>query len=181
MSHEFVISVMTRDRVGIVADVTGAIQDLGGNLADLSQTVLGGYFTMILIASFPPGVREPQIRARLVAIDPADPFEVGVRLHRASRRRTPAPAEPLYVLTAAGPDKTGLVATLSRFLREKEINIEDFSTLVKGDVYWMFLNVRLPKGADVGDLKREAQAAMDSIGVKVELMHQAIFQATNEV
>ena len=43
MPKQFVISIMARDRVGIVADVATAIKNLEGNLGDLSQTVLSGY------------------------------------------------------------------------------------------------------------------------------------------
>ena len=43
---------MSQDRPGIVADITGAIYQLNGDLADLNQSVLCGYLTMILIATF---------------------------------------------------------------------------------------------------------------------------------
>ncbi|RKX42690.1 MAG: hypothetical protein DRP64_09445, partial [Verrucomicrobia bacterium] len=46
------ISVMAKDRPGIVAEVTAGISALDGNLADLRESVLCGYFTMILIAGF---------------------------------------------------------------------------------------------------------------------------------
>ena len=45
--------VTAADRVGIVYSVTGALLDLGGNVLELSQTVMRGYFTLILEASFP--------------------------------------------------------------------------------------------------------------------------------
>ncbi|MFA5204719.1 MAG: ACT domain-containing protein [Lentisphaeria bacterium] len=180
MSQTYVISVMARDRVGIIADVTGAIRELGGNLADLSQTVLGGYFTMILVASFPGGVTEEGVRERLRQLDPAEPFEVGVK----PRLATAAPAAAggaKYVLTAVGPDKIGLVAVLSGYLREKGINIEDLATRVDGERYWMTLLVYLPAGTDVGKLKRSLKLAMAEAGIQAELQHESIFRATNEV
>ena len=57
MSKPYMISVMSHDRVGIIADVTGAIKSLHGNLEDLSQTVMKGYFTMLLLATFQTGPR----------------------------------------------------------------------------------------------------------------------------
>lgn len=44
MKRQLVISVMSKDRPGIVADITGTIFDLDGDLADLNQSVLGGIF-----------------------------------------------------------------------------------------------------------------------------------------
>ena len=45
-----VISVTGKDGVGIVAKVSTACSEYGVNIIDISQTVLDGYFAMILIA-----------------------------------------------------------------------------------------------------------------------------------
>ncbi|HEO69757.1 MAG TPA: ACT domain-containing protein, partial [Candidatus Hydrogenedentes bacterium] len=52
----YVISVLARDHVGIIADVTGALFEHGGNIEALSQTVVGEWFTMIVRAAFPADV-----------------------------------------------------------------------------------------------------------------------------
>ncbi len=38
--------------VGIVQSVTGTLRDLRGNILELSQTVMRGYFTIILAVEF---------------------------------------------------------------------------------------------------------------------------------
>ena len=181
MPNHYVISIMTRDRVGIIADVTALLRNLGSNLADLSQTVQGGYFTMIVLAAFPDTVSAEQIRAALVALDKEDPFEVGIKLRKPQPQLAASGEENRYVLTAVGPDKSGLVAALSGFLREKGINIEDLSTLVEGDKYWMILQVCLPPQMPVAKLKRSLKLAMADVGISAELQHHDIFRATNEV
>ena len=45
MHQHYVISVVSRDRIGIVADVSGALAALGGDIADLRQSVLRDTFT----------------------------------------------------------------------------------------------------------------------------------------
>ena len=45
-----VISVTGKDGVGIVAKVSVKCAACGANIVDISQTVLDGYFAMILIA-----------------------------------------------------------------------------------------------------------------------------------
>ena len=40
--QQYVISIMCRDRVGLVYEITQAISELGGNIADLRQSVLCG-------------------------------------------------------------------------------------------------------------------------------------------
>ncbi|MDO4841522.1 MAG: ACT domain-containing protein [Phoenicibacter congonensis] len=46
-----VVSVLGADRIGIVADVTTALASFGANIDDISQTVVGGIFSMTLIAT----------------------------------------------------------------------------------------------------------------------------------
>ena len=45
-----VISVVGRDAVGIIAKVSSECAGCGVNILDISQSVLDGYFTMIMIA-----------------------------------------------------------------------------------------------------------------------------------
>ena len=44
-----IITSTGRNQKGIVARVTTRIAELGGDLVDISQTLVGGYFTMILV------------------------------------------------------------------------------------------------------------------------------------
>src|SRR5665811_931134 len=43
------VTVLGRDRPGIVADVTRALADLHGNLEDSTMTLLRGHFAMVLL------------------------------------------------------------------------------------------------------------------------------------
>lgn len=45
-----VVSVIGKDRVGIIAKVSGALSEMGANIEDISQTVLQDYFVMIMLA-----------------------------------------------------------------------------------------------------------------------------------
>lgn len=84
--QQYVISVMSRDRIGIIAEVAGAISSLHGDIADLRQSVLRDYFTMILLARFPAGITADAVR------------EVIIGLSRSSAHA--AGAEPLHVMVA---------------------------------------------------------------------------------
>ena len=44
-----VISVLGKDRSGIVAAVSVALAECGANIDDISQTILQEYFTMIML------------------------------------------------------------------------------------------------------------------------------------
>ncbi len=46
-----IISVIGKDRVGIIRDVSTFLADLSINIIDISQTLMGEYFTMIMRAN----------------------------------------------------------------------------------------------------------------------------------
>ena len=46
-----IISVIGKDRIGIIRDVSGFLADLEINIVDISQTLMGEYFTMIMRAN----------------------------------------------------------------------------------------------------------------------------------
>ncbi len=47
--HRAVLTTTGRNTKGIVARVTARIADLGGDILDISQTLVGDYFTMIVV------------------------------------------------------------------------------------------------------------------------------------
>ena len=44
-----IVTVIGKDRVGIIADVTALLAQYGVNVLDISQTVLQEYFTMVML------------------------------------------------------------------------------------------------------------------------------------
>lgn len=185
MASRYVVSVMAADRVGIVADVTGVIRNQGGNLGEISQTVVAGYFTMILTVTFPDCPSPEPVRQALLAVNPESPFEVGIR--PMSDQTAPAPRgveeaeDRHYVLTAVGPDRVGLVAEVTEYLRQKSINIEDLATRADSGQYTMILLLDIPPEINPARLKRGLKVAVEEQGIRVELQHHGIFRATNEV
>lgn len=44
-----IVTVVGKDRVGIIAKVSAKLSELGANIEDISQTVLQDYFVMIMM------------------------------------------------------------------------------------------------------------------------------------
>lgn len=172
-----VITVMDRDRPGIVAEVTEAIGGLGGDLADLSQTVLCGYFTMILVAEFPPAVDAEQIERALAT---------GGSSHVHVVCATDLPPEKtdsshVYVLSAIGRNRIGLVARVSRFCFDRGVNILDLASHAENGLYTMMLQIDLAGIASIETFERELAAFGRHADLNIVLQHNDIFRATNEI
>lgn len=172
-----VISVMDCDRPGIVAEVTEGISALAGNLADLRESVLCGYFTMILVAGFPPEVTPEKVRDVLVKATSA---EVSVKTHEGDFARV-VTGENTYVLSAVGRDRVGLVAQVSRFCCARKINILDLASHVEDDLYTMMLQLDFLGVDQVERFENELVSFGQKTGLNLVLQHNDIFKATNEI
>ncbi|MDZ8119469.1 glycine cleavage system protein R [Pontiella agarivorans] len=175
--NNLVISVMDRDRPGIVAEVTEGISSLGGNLADLRESVLRGYFTMILVADFPAEVTVEQVQEALAT---GKTSHVSVESVTGTLDETER-SEQVYILSAVAKDRVGLVAQVSRFCYDRSVNILDLASHVDGDQYTMMLQLEFSDTRSVKKFRSELSRFGEKSGLNLVLQHNDIFRATNEI
>lgn len=73
------------------------------------------------------------------------------------------------IITAAGPDRPGIVSRITRVLFETGCNIEDTSmTLLRGE-FAMMLIVRLPPGLGPKDIERRLKGVQRALGLSLLL------------
>jgi ACT domain-containing protein len=72
-----IITVLGKDRVGIIAKVCTYLSEQGINILDISQSIVQGYFNMLMIADFTAsGERFIQISEELEKLG----GEIGVKI-----------------------------------------------------------------------------------------------------
>ena len=151
----FAVTVISKDRPGIVADITEVLYRLGCNIEDSSCTMLGGDFAIILVVSHD----RPFTKARL-----ADEFKTlhertGLVTHvrpLAEDEICPVKEEGELVLVSVyGSDQPGIVYRVTRALADRKVNITDLNTRLIGSkeepVYVLMLEAVLPAGMTVED------------------------------
>ncbi len=172
-----VISVMDQDRPGIVAEVTEAIGRLGGNLTDLRESVLAGWITMILAAGFDSDISVETVEKALAEATSA---KVSVALHNGETEKVKS-SNMKYILTAIAEDRVGLVAAVSRFCCERQVNILDLASHVDGEQYTMILLLDLENVANIREFRDQLAAFGETSALTLVLQHNEIFRATNEI
>lgn len=50
--NRLIITVLGHDRVGIIYGISGVLANTNVNILDISQTILQGFFTMVMVADF---------------------------------------------------------------------------------------------------------------------------------
>ncbi|MCX4389098.1 amino acid-binding protein [Micromonospora peucetia] len=161
--NELAITVIGRDRPGIVADVAELLARLGANLTDSTMTRLRGHFAMTLICVGPAAA---DVEAALV------PLSADGQLLATVRAVTPdgetAPAGEPYVMAVHGADRMGIVAAMTRVLADAGGNVTDLSTRLTGSLYVVVAEVELPPGT-AGELAGRLTATAAELGVGVTL------------
>src|SRR5262245_59389641 len=158
---ELAVTVIGRDRPGIVADVAEILSGLGANLTDSTMTRLRGHFTMTLVCS--TSTSAEQVEAELAELDD---LVISVRDVGADEE-TAAEGAP-FVLSLHGADRLGIVATVTRAGAVAGGNITDLSTRLIGPLYLMIAELDLPP-AQVESLTGRLAAIADDLGVEISL------------
>lgn len=180
-NHRYVISVLVADRAGVLYDITSAITDMGADIDGISQTVLDGYFTVILTATFPGPVEMAAVKRTITLNFEADEANIAIRPYGRKPPPEPVPNGECYVLTLTGTDSPGILKTTTGFLAELSINIEDWYVIFQGDHVTHVGVIRVPRHLDLQRLPAQVEKALSRFQLRAACQHENIFRATNEV
>jgi glycine cleavage system transcriptional repressor len=167
----FALTIISKDRPGIVADTTEVLYRLGCNIADSSCTMLGGDFAMILIVTH----EKPFTKIRL-----ADEFRIlqdktGLAVHlRTLHEDELLPVNDegeLCLISVYGSDQPGIVYRVTRALADSSINITDLNTRLIGTkeepVYVLMLEAILPAGMSVDSTSAMLESLRRELHVEI--------------
>lgn len=174
------VTVLGHDRPGIVAQLTAALADLGGNLEDSTMTLLRGHFAMVVLVRTPatPAAVEAALAplaadgsltvdVRTLPDEAGMPSGPGTGATVGGGRGTGAGRPSAWAVRVHGADRPGIVATLTSVLARHGGNIVDLGTRLGGELYVLLVEVELPAGADPEVVRADLQAAAASLGVTV--------------
>jgi glycine cleavage system transcriptional repressor len=184
MTKQYIMTLMAANRVGILAALTNALDDLGGNLLELSQAVIRRFFTMIVAVEFPPD-RDPNVIVEHIR-SACGPFGVEISVKDPDQEMLPEPltdgvSSDRYILTITGPDQKGALRLIARRLAQEGIDIVDLHG-IRDDAtmrFSAFMELVAPLGVDVLSIIHDLQASAVAKNLLLTLQHRAILQATS--
>ncbi len=166
----YAVTVIGKDKPGIVAGVAKVLFEKGFSIEDSSSTLLKDQFSMILIVSIDENISILElkksfykVRADLnmsVSIRRIEPEELEELEHKNS--------ENMFMVSVYGSDKPGIVYGVSRVFADNNINIIDLRTRVtKSDtpLYVMIMEISVPKHIDEGKLNELLDSTCKALGV----------------
>lgn len=178
----YVLDVMSDDHPGIVAAVSNAVESLGGNIDSCSQTVLGGYFTLIMIVSLPEPIDPDRLASQVRATGASNSdFQVLVQPAIQPSNTATKSSSDRFVITAFGNDRPGIVRSFSEYLAGKDINITDLYGDRTGEEFVLIGQLEVPAQWNIRMLQADLEQMGKELGFTVKLQHENIFVATNQL
>ena len=165
MSHWYMMTVVGKDRPGIVAHLSAALFDGGCNLGEATMMRLGGNFTIMMMVKFDGRTKALNDIVKPVA------ESMGLHLHvDAIEGHLHQHLDPDVRITVYGADRAGIVARVTGALAEAGLHILEMETDVAGSeekpIYVMHMEGHAGEGVEA------LQSALDIIkgeGVDAQL------------
>lgn len=159
------VTVIGHDRPGIIAEVTGLLGEVRGNLEDSTMTILRGHFAMTLIVSTESSATVVEQVLRPVAADGS----LLVTVREVAPEQDVPSLGPGWVLSVHGADRPGIVSAMTQVVAQAGGNITDLTTRLAGDLYVVVAEVDLPVTVDADALAVRLRATADALGVGASL------------
>ena len=168
MSNWYMLTLVGRDRPGIVAEVTNILFDAGCQLGEASMMRLGGNFTVMLMVQTEQqqSALESLLQEKLTPLElrlHIDPIEGHLHEH----------IVPDVCVSVHGADRPGIVADVTRVLQQQNFHILDLESDVGGTeakpIYIMHIEGKAQSDLSLLDKELEPlrKAGADGIDVKV--------------
>ncbi len=165
MKHWYMLTVVGKDRPGIVAHLSAALFDGGCNLGEASMIRLGGTFTIMLMVEF-----DGSVKALTDMVAPvAESLDLHLHVDHIDAKLHQH-LEPDVRITVYGADRAGIVARITGALAEAGLHILDMETSVAGTeekpIYIMQIEGHAAEGVEA------LQSALDVVvekGIEAQL------------
>ena len=169
----FAVTIIGKDRPGIVADTAEVLYSLGCNVEDSSCTMLGGEFAMILIVSHDKPFSKKRLESEFAAKNTGNGLSAFIRSLKDDEISYREPVGELCLVSVYGSDKPGIVYRITRELADRGVNITDLNTKLIGSeaepVYVLMLEAALPQGMSPEDASRLLEKLKKELSVEISV------------
>jgi glycine cleavage system transcriptional repressor len=183
--NKAILSILGRDRPGIVATVARVLFEHSCNIENVSQAMLQAEFAGIFLVSLPVGLTAGDLHHAVEGrLKP-----LGLQVHTkpcegGGESCAPPACEP-FVITTRGPDRRGLVADISEVIARHGVNITNLQAYFKGGEApgdnIMIYEVDVPVSVDQQSFARDLNARAESLQLDLSMQHRYIFEALHRI
>jgi glycine cleavage system regulatory protein len=168
MQIPLVMTVIGKDRTGLVESIARVVAEHGGNWLESRMCRLGGEFAGLLRVHI-PAERRTDLEHALSKLD-----DLTVVVH-SDESAAPTGKHQLAALEVVGQDRPGIVREVTRALAAQGVNVEELATEcvsapMSGEpLFQARARLLLPDGLTVSALRQSLEEAVSGLTVEVTL------------
>lgn len=171
MNRSLVMTLLGRDRTGLVDAVASRVAQLGGNWVESRLTRLAGHFAGVVRID----IDADQLDALRRALDTLG--DEGLTVHVAlADEATPATADGLRLrLEFVGHDRPGIVREVAHALAERGVNVDELTTGVTSapmtgePMFTAVVNAHAPADTALPELTTDLERLADDCQLDVDI------------
>ncbi len=180
--NKIMITVLGKDRPGIISTVTNTLYEQDCNLENVNQMILQKQFAGFFIVQAPNALNLSDLKQKISK-------KTGLTIH-VDRIEDDNPdlkteSGEIFLMTTIGPDQKGLVARFSKIIAKHHANIENLKAVFKGgsdpDANIMSYQVFITKDIDTKKLFTELREKALELHLDIRIQHKNIFDAINKI
>jgi glycine cleavage system transcriptional repressor len=183
------VTILSRDRPGIIYQVSRVLADLKLNIIEVSQTTLLGEFAGLFSCALPEQVDLNDVDRTLERELAGSGLVHVVRkvAYDEVLSISPDTHEP-YVVTVRGRDRCGLIPEIAGVLSGFDINVDTLRAVSLPSPpdqdekkVVMFFELSVPKSVNQSALRQALDQAADGLNMEMSLQHRDIFEAIHRL
>ncbi|MBC8392133.1 MAG: phosphoserine phosphatase SerB [Deltaproteobacteria bacterium] len=175
----YIILAVGRDKPGLVYSITKVLADLKINIVDVDARAIRGHFSMFLVVdlstsdcSYEDMINALEhVKSNFNLVLRTEKFDAGRR--KANKR--------LMVLTVMGIDRPGLIASISGFLYESFINVEQIRMIARGEYIAMEITIDTSDVEDIQSLRKKLYKHSETLALDISLRDEDVFTKPKRV
>jgi glycine cleavage system transcriptional repressor len=141
-----------------------------------------GYFTLIATVEFDADRERKEIAEAVRREGPAGELGVLVKERAPSAGQSAVVSDAeRFILTMKGPDRKGIVRSITSYLASRNINIEDLYAAIEEEQFLLIAQLEVPPGLETERLQLDVEELWPGPHVQVSLQHENVFLATGNV
>jgi glycine cleavage system transcriptional repressor len=183
--NKLIITVLGKDRPGIIAQISDILYQLDCNLENVNQMILQEQFAGFFIVSPPENMILEALAQTFKDKTKAFGLIVHINTLKDNDSREKAIKGETFLLTTIGSDQKGLVARFSKILAQHNVNIKNLKAVFKGGEnpkanimsYQVFITPDIDTKSVFDSLRQKAR----ELDLDIRIQHKNIFDAINKI
>ena len=174
MEQKFIMTAFSKDRPGIVADVTEVLYEHGCNLEDSTMTNMLDEFAIILLFTGKGDDLEEKLSGDCRRLEREKGITAFIRPVEAEDKGKSATVTT-KTINIEGIDQTGIVFKVSRYLADNNINIESLTSRRTTSpesgtaLYFMEIKAQVPEKISIEQLQNGLSQVGEELNLDITL------------